>query len=183
MTADMFPEVLSVPPDEPEPPPEGYTPNWFTPLEDFFAWEDKLLSLGIITGLFNLDPCGHEEAPVSQEILRRGGIVYTANEDGLQQSWTGSRPYFNPPFKAELMAAFLARFHYFRNQGLVIEGSLHGPAWMDRAWAQDHIEPDRRAGRCLVEFVRGRILYGYPGNPTGKGGGTFPSMWVAWGGR
>lgn len=167
------------------PVPAGETPSWFTPLEYFFQRERELIDLGVLSGPYDCDPCGHPDAPVSREILRRGGVVYTVGEDGLHQPWAGRRPFVNPPFDADTIDAFAGRLHRELSSCRIREVSLHVPAWTDRGWWHDHIEPDRRRGKALAWFERGRLAYGWPGNPTATSGrsGTFPSALVTWGAR
>lgn len=161
--------------------PPGWTPSWFIPLAYFLEREETLRSAGVLSGPFNLDPCGHAEAPVSVEILRRGGRVYTAEDDGLRQDWRGCRPFLNPPFDSESMRAFIRKAVYGRF-AYGMELALHCPAWTDRRWWHESVEPDRRAGRAVVWFEEGRLTYGWPGNPTGAGGetATFASALVWW---
>jgi hypothetical protein len=165
------------------PQPKGDTPSWFTSFDYFLERERQLLAAGLLSRPFSLDPCGHDEAPVSQEILRRGGVVFTAEHDGLEQPWpAGSVPFCNPPFDAETVARFCARIRAELASGNISEAVLHVPAWTDRGWWHEHIEADRRAGRVVVWFEPGRQLYGWPGNPEGIGGdnATFPSAMVVW---
>lgn len=167
-----------------EPAPEGNTPSWFTPLPYFLERERQLLKAGLIAGPFDLDPCGHPEAPVSQEILRRGGVVFTEADDGLSRHWDG-RPFVNFPFDHKTAERFLFHLWFQWRIGRAIEPVVHCPAWTDRAWWQGHIELERRAGRLTVWFESGRIKYGWPGNPEciDGDGAKFPSALVAWGRR
>lgn len=169
-------------PRAPAPAPEGNTPSWFTPLNYFLERERRLIEARLIAGPFDLDPCGHPEAPVSQEILRRGGMVFTSEENGLLRPWRGHRPFINAPFDAESMERFLGILRIWWERAEIAEAVVHCPAWTDRGWWHQHIEPDRRAGRVVVWFEPGRQLYGWPGNPTGEGGDTakFPSALVVW---
>lgn len=162
--------------------PSGDTCNWFTPLGYFLETERWLRELYLLREPFDCDPCGHPEAPVSREILSRGGLVHDFS--GLSRAW-GKRPFLNPPFDSETMRRFLECLKWKRGLGDVLEAAVHCPAWTDRWWWHTYIEPDRVAGRCTVRFEPGRMLYGYPGNPTGIGGDSamFPSALVAWGPR
>lgn len=172
---ELFPELAPV-----VPPPAGDTPSWFTPLGWWRELEQRLLTEGLIRRPFDLDPCGHPEAPVSREIRARGGAVFTEADDGLAQDWTGRTVFPNPPYDAPSMERWCPAFVRWapRCRGLV----AHVPAWVDRGWWQDWIEPLRRAGKLVVWFERGRLRYGWPGNPDGidGDGAKFPSAIIIW---
>lgn len=161
------------------PVPAGDSPSWFTDLGTFLEIERYCLAQRFIPRPFDLDPCGHPEAPVSRLILGRGGSVYTAQDDGLTRSWSGHVVFVNPPYDFETIHDFAKRLA----GGDAMHGrALHCPAWTDRGWWQDFIEPGRRAGLIDVRFHRGRLRYGWPGNPAGIGGDSaqFPSADVIW---
>lgn len=162
------------------PPPESDTPSWFTDPDWFLAKERELLQRRLIPRPFDLDPCGHLEAPVSRIILSRGGVVFTEKDNGLLRSWARRVPFVNPPFRSEHMELWAPKIlaELPRVDGL----SFHGPAWTDRKWWHLMVEPDRKRGRCEVDFVEGRLGYGWPGNPLGIGGdgALFPSCTVTW---
>lgn len=162
--------------------PAGSTPHWFTPLQWWLELEHDFLRWGLIRKRFDFDPCGHPEAPVSQEILRRGGRVLTAREDGLKAWWPGSRTvWLNPPYDSESMEAWAP---LARDYGANYRGELAGlvPAWTDRAWWHGCIEPYRRTGHLEVRFIPGRLRFGWPGNPHGVGADSarFPSALFVW---
>ncbi len=165
-------------PDSPH--PDGSTPHWFTDRGWWLATEADLLRAGHIPRQFDLDPCGHNEAPVSGIIRARGGIVWTAAEDGLARSWAGACGWINPPYDADAMEAWCCET---RARSALMAGAVAlVPAFTDRAWWQDWIEPDRLDGRVLVRFIRGRLHFGWPGNPVGLGGddARFPSALIIW---
>lgn len=99
---------------------------------------------------FTLDPCStHENAKCAKH--------YTAEEDGLSQSWEGETVFCNPP--------------YGRNIGKWVEKcaieSKHAkvvmliPARTDTAYFHDHIYH-----KAKVRFIRGRLKF--------EVGGGFP---------
>lgn len=163
----------------PGPHPDGSTPSWFTPGKWWRGLEVQLQAQGLISGRFMLDPCGHAEAPVSRIVLDRGGRIFTAEDDGLAHSWGDAPTWVNPPYDSETLAVWVPECAVRRPRGGL---ALHVPAWTDRAWWQDTIEPERLLGEVLVWFVRGRLRYGWPGNPDGAGGESaqFPSAIIIW---
>lgn len=169
------------------PHPEGATGRWFTPLRWWLALEERLLAAKLIPRPFDLDPCGQMDAPVSAEIIYgqhqhrgKGGWCWTVDEDGLSKVWDGRVVWANPEYDAATLERWVPECaaRAPRCDGVV----LHVPSWTDRAWWHDTIEPARRDGGLVVWFERGRLRYGWPGNPDGIGGETakFPSAIVIW---
>lgn len=133
---------------------EWYTPRW---------WYDPLAAIFP----FELDVCASAE---SAKCAR----YYDIYANGLIQPW--DRPWFcNPPYSnippwigAALRAARAG-----------VPGVMLLPAWTDREWWQDSIEPIRDlpwldrtdgsgSGRDAVHIESkfySRIPFGYPGNP------------------
>ena len=174
----MIEQLEFLPPDSPVPP--GDTPHWFTPLPWFLDLEHRLLRAGLIPRPFDCDPCGHPEAPVSRLILARGGVIWTAKDDGLSRDWTGRVPFSNPPYDAATLEVWAPE--YVRRAPSCPGLTVHVPAWPDRAWWQDNFEQPRRRHELVDWFERGRIYYGWPGNPVGLGGddAKFPSAVLVW---
>lgn len=171
---DLFPEtIVKVPP--------GATPSWFTDLGWFLDFEAELLREGVIPRPFDLDPCGHAAAPVSKLIHQRGGRVWTIDDDGLKRSWRGKVAFVNPPYDSETLEAWGRKW---------VDAYLNGadglacllPAWTDRAWWHDWVEPYRLDGLADVRFVRGRLAFGWPDNPehVSADSAKFPSCTVRW---
>lgn len=162
--------------------PAGDTPSWFTELGWWLELEQELLRTRLIRAPFNLDPCGHLEAPVSREILRRGGRIYTERDNGLVQPWpSGSVVWANPPFRAEHMERWGPLLRV-RGHDPALKVVAHVPAWTDRDWWHESIEEDRESGRAWLKFDKGRRHYGWPGNPWGIDSDsamvpTFTSVW------
>lgn len=157
------------PPDSPVPP--GETPSWFTSLGWWLGKEKEWIAEGILPpGGFTLDPNGHAEAPVCRELARRGGRFFALPQDGYLEDWAGEAGWFNPGYSAEALerACASATGQAPRMQALV----ALLPAWTDRAWWHHWIEPPRRRGELRVDFLPGRLKFGWPGNPGGMGGDT-----------
>lgn len=171
---DMFPDAVNA-------VPPGATPSWFTDLGWFLGFEQDLLRERIIRRPFDLDPCGHADAPVSREILRRvGGRVWTIEDDGLSRGWGNSVVFCNPPYDAETLERWGAWWSL--QQRFVAGIALLLPAWTDRGWWHKHIEPYRLSGALYVQFIEGRLPFGWPGNPDhiGADSAKFPSCTVTW---
>jgi phage N-6-adenine-methyltransferase len=122
---------------------------------------------------FTLDACATKESAKCPRFFDR-------QDNGLIQSWGGERVWCNPPYddieswvrKAEA-EMYLAR----RPADLVV---MLLPAWTDREWWWLYIEA-HRDGRSRwrpieTRFPRGRIRFGYPGNPEGLGPSS-PNFW------
>jgi site-specific DNA-methyltransferase (adenine-specific) len=150
-----------LPPPPPVPPAESdefYTPpSVFEPLHREFS--------------FTLDACATAESAKCPRF-------FTQAQDGLAQPWAPERVWMNPPYND--IAPWTAKALEEARRGALVVGLL--PAWTDRAWWHEHIEPFR-PGLVKLRFIRGRVRFGYPGNPTGRGGGggMFPSVLVIWG--
>jgi phage N-6-adenine-methyltransferase len=154
----FFPPPPEVPPAESD---EFYTPpSVFEPLHREFA--------------FTLDPCATAESAKCPRF-------FTAAQDGLEQPWAPERVWLKPPYSN--IAPWTRKAREESARGALVVALL--PAWTDRAWWHEDVEP-LRAGKggapLVLRFVRGRIRFGWPGNPTGRGGdtGMFPSVVVIW---
>jgi phage N-6-adenine-methyltransferase len=150
--------------------PGGHTDEWHTPQKLFAVWNAEFN--------FTLDVCA---TPESAKCNR----YFTQEHDGLSRDWTGERAWMNCPYSS-IYPWVEKAWEEVRGGAELVVGLL--PAWTDRAWWQRYIEPmrdvDANEGVCTVEtrFLRGRIRFGYPGNPSGAGGSspTFPSVLVIW---
>jgi hypothetical protein len=176
VTSDMFPETV-------KPVPPGETPSWFTDRGWFLAKESDLRARGFLFGPTTLDVFAHARAPVSREIRRRGGRFWTLADDAFQQHVRAHEVVFaNPPYDAETMERALSLLWRFWRMAPL--GGMWAliPSLTDRAWWHEHIEPYRLSGELYVEFVKGRLAFGWPDNPEGVGadGAKFPSAVLAW---
>ena len=159
MNGDLFPEVRT---DTEAVPDERYTPAWlYLPLAQEFR--------------FTLDACATRE---SAKCIR----FYDEKQDGLAQSWTGERVWCNPPYSA--IPRWVAKAWRERTDSCV----MLLPAWTDREWWAEWVEPYRDGGQALggkllsTRFLRGRVPFGHPGNPEGVGVGSpsFFSVLLIW---
>ncbi len=146
-------------------PPDGASDHWFTPTRYFAPWNREFR--------FTLDVAATYE---SRKVERFFGI----GDNGLAQSWAAERCWMNCPYSDIAPWAEKALLESQRYRATVV-GLL--PVWTDRAWWHDFVEPFRLTGSVEVRFIRGRIRFGFPGNPEGlghHGGGTFPNCLVIW---
>jgi len=139
---------------------EQYTPSsFFGPLNREFR--------------FTMDPCATAESAKCK-------AFYTKKDNGLSRPWSG-RVWLNPPYSN--IGAWLAKAIEELKSGRVTKVVALLPAWTDRKWWHLYVEPARDAPHGpKVRFVKGRVVFGCPGNPQGKkrGSGTFPSVVVIW---
>lgn len=169
MTAlDMFPETQLRPEEDTD---ERYTPR---PL--FLEFDREFH--------FTIDVCATKE---SAKLPR----FWTKADNALSKSWAGERVFCNPPY-SEIGA--WVRHAWSQNRAELVVMLL--PSWTDRDWWEDLVEPyrddrggglgrwERRTDRSVgpfwnltTRFLRGRIRFGFPGNPDGLGVGS-PNMWM-----
>jgi phage N-6-adenine-methyltransferase len=150
---DLLPGV-GVDPDEC--PNERYTPSSvFSPLNQEFS--------------FTLDVCATAESSKCQRF-------FSKEENGLAQDWSGERVWCNPPY--DDIRTWVEKA-WASEAALVV---MLVPAWTDRGWWRDLIEPYRDARLThddfllATRFIPGRIKFGLPTNPEGAGAGT-PPFW------
>lgn len=156
--ADMFPEVQLEPEAAPD---ERFTPrSVFDPLRREFG--------------FTLDVCATAE---SAKLPR----FWTKADDALARSWAGERCWCNPPYSD--ITPWVNKALSEVSAGCLLVVQLL-PAWTDREWWESYVEPYRdgrgypKPGVTLeTRFVRGRITFGFPGNPEGEGAGS-PPFWT-----
>lgn len=139
---------------------EHYTPSSvFAPLHREFR--------------FTLDVCATKESAKVPKF-------FDLARNGLHDFWTGERVWCNPPYSniapwvEHAAAAVGDRLKQIRAE-LVVQLL---PAWTDRAWWQEWVEPNRDGrGLNLVEtrFLK-RIRFGTPGDPEGLKSGS-PAFW------
>lgn len=154
ISIDLFPETQLKPAADTD---ERFTPRaLFDPLNQEFR--------------FDLDVCASMESAKCVE-------YYTKATNGLKQTWRNSRVWCNPPFSD--IRPWVEKA-WCSDADLVV---MLVPAWTDRKWWQELIEPyrDERATGCHLpgctmraletRFIR-RVKFGFPGNPEGKGTGT-----------
>lgn len=127
------------------------TDLWATPQNFFDQLNDEFK--------FTLDPCStHENAKCKKH--------YTAEEDGLAQSWEGEVVFCNPPYGREL-SKWVQKCHDEARHATVV---MLIPARTDTRWFHDFIY-----GKAEIRFVKGRLKFG-----DAKNSAPFPSMVVVY---
>ena len=122
--------------------------EWYTPAPNVEAART-------VMGGIDLDPASSDHA---QETVR-AATYHTAESDGLARAWRG-RVWLNPPYRADLIAAFVERLLEERAGGDVTEAVLLVHARTDAAWF--HEAAGSAAAVCLT---RGRIRFETPDGP------------------
>lgn len=114
--------------------------------------------------IFTLDACA---TPLSAKC----GRYFTKADDGLKQPWDGERVFCNPPY--DNIEAWVEKAWREANPLTV----MLVPAWTDRKWWQNHVEPFRDdTSKLKTRFLPGRIRFGSPSDITGENAGS-PSFW------
>jgi phage N-6-adenine-methyltransferase len=152
--------------------PSASSDEWYTPRHLFRQFEEDL---GV---RFTLDVCATRESAKCPRFFDLAGDSSLA-VDGLAQDWSAEVVWCNPPYSAANLPRWIRKCSEQWGRALFICALL--PAWTDRPWWQQHIEPHRRRGSLEVRFLPGRISFGWPGRPEGTWGtGMFPSVLVLW---
>lgn len=135
----------------------------YTPTAVFQPWNEEFH--------LTLDACATAESA-------KVPYFFSINDDGLKQPWTGARVWCNPPYSD--IAPWIRKATYEVSDGWCPLVVMLVPAWTDRAWWQEYVEPHRDGrGRNLVQtrFLK-RIRFGTPGDPEGLKSGS-PAFWPA----
>lgn len=150
MNHDLFPAEQLHPEEEPD---ERYTPTRY-----FQPWHEEFR--------FTLDVCATAESAKCPR-------YFTKAQNGLLQDWRGERVWCNPPY-SEIPLWVEYTWRAFPELAVMLV-----PAWTDRVWWAENVEPYRDAFkrtrstmRLTTRFLRGRIPFGFPGNPEGVGVGN-----------
>lgn len=125
------------------------TQEWATPQDLFDELEREFR--------FTLDPC-------STAANAKCDRFFTAEDDGLLQSWQGERVFMNPPY-GRAVQKWVEKAHSESRGGATVVCLL--PSRTDTRWWHDY---------CMkgeIRFVRGRLYFG-----DGKGRAPFPSAIV-----
>jgi phage N-6-adenine-methyltransferase len=79
---------------------------------------------------------------------------------GLAQDWSEQRVWCNPPFSN--LAPWVKRAHLSRATPLIV--MLVPANRTEQGWWHEYIEPyrDRPGSPLTVEFLKGRVKFGYP---------------------
>lgn len=92
----------------------------------------------------------------------RHARYYTADDDGLAQSWAGERVWCNPPY-SDIAPWIVKTWH----SGAELVVMLLPANRTEQNWWQNLIEPYRdRGGHLTIEFLRGRLRFLRPGERT-----------------
>lgn len=170
MTMKLLDVPVSVKPRQAPVAPGGESDDWYTPLKVFAPLHAEMK--------FTVDAAGAADAPVSKLI----GRWHDIEEDGLAQEYDGDRVWCNPPYSD--IAPWVERGMLAVLMGEAELWAMLLPSWTDRAWWHDFIEPHRIEESPIevdLLFIRGRVRFGFPGNPEGRGnhgGGFDPSVIV-----
>jgi phage N-6-adenine-methyltransferase len=118
--------------------------EWYTPERYIDAVTDVL-------GTIYLDPASCDEA---QEVVK-ANRYYTADDDGLEQSWHASTIYLNPPYESRLVGRFVSRLlkAYADNEcdeAVLLVNAQTGSPWFQRLYGE------------LMCFVDHRISFRRP---------------------
>ena len=79
---------------------------------------------------------------------------WTREIDGLAQDWSGERIWCNPPYSGIRPWVEKAAERKAEIAVLLLPANR-----TEQAWWQDIVEPGRLAGKCRVEFLRGRMRF------------------------
>ena len=128
------------------------TDLWSTP-QDFY---DKLNE----EFNFNLDPCStHENAKCKRH--------FTILENGLEQDWSNSNVFCNPPYGKEIKKWVKKCYEESKKENTKIVMLI--PARTDTSYFHDYIYKKAKE----IRFIRGRLKFGQA-----KNSAPFPSMVV-----
>jgi phage N-6-adenine-methyltransferase len=152
-------------------PPTGTSDEWYTPPEVYDPLNAEFR--------FTVDACATAESAKCPRF-------YTELQDGLVQDYAGEMVWNNPPYSDIPPWVDLAWEQLRRGARGWVQLL---PAWTDRKWWQRHVEPyrdlpagavrtnpawhfrpDSRPWATLETRFLPRVTFGYPGNPTGRGG-------------
>lgn len=116
---------------------------------------------------FTIDACANNR---NTKLAR----FWTKEQDGLAQSWRGETVWCNPPYSN--IGAWVAKASELEADLCV----MLVPAWTDRSWWHDFIEPFRDlasdgwdGAKIKVRFLEGRIKFSKPGKCEGDGPAPF----------
>jgi site-specific DNA-methyltransferase (adenine-specific) len=117
--------------------------DWETPAALFEALNERYS--------FTLDPCSTDENAKCAK-------YYTAQDDGLQQSWAGEVVFCNPPYGRQI-GRWVEKCAKEAASAVVV---MLIPARTDTAYFHEFIYH-----RARIEFIRGRLKFE-------RGGATWP---------
>ncbi len=103
---------------------------------------------------FTLDAAASESNALTED-------YYDIVSDGLVGKWHGT-VWCNPPYSDLRPWVQKATLEITRDYGPYVIVMLLPANRTEQAWWQDFIEPERRAGRVEVRFLRGRLRFDTP---------------------
>lgn len=116
----------------------GKTTEWRTPMALFQKLNQEFH--------FTLDPASTAENALCEK-------YYTAQEDGLIQSWAGERVFCNPPYGKIAIANWVQKAYAESEKAEVIVMLI--PSRTDSKWFHDYV-----LGKAEIRFIRGRLKFG-----------------------
>lgn len=128
--------------------------DWTTPQNLFDALNDRFH--------FTLDAAASDSNHKCDK-------YYTAQQNGLLQSWEGETVFINPPYGRSVTGQWVKKAseeHEAHKTTIV----MLLPARTDTKWFHDFIY-----NKAVIYFIRGRLRFG-----DGKNSAPFPSMVVVW---
>jgi phage N-6-adenine-methyltransferase len=125
------------------------TDEWPTPLEFFTKLNEEFA--------FTLDPCSTTEN-------RKCEKHFTAEQDGLAQSWANERVFMNPPYGRDISKWMEKAFKESQNGAFV---ACLVPSRTDTNWWHSY------AMKGEIRFIKGRLKFG-----DSKSHAPFPSAVV-----
>lgn len=158
--------------------PPGSSDEFYTPSRIFLPLHEEFG--------FTLDVCATEE---STKVPER---FFTKDDDALADHciWEGQVWWCNPPYSPGNLEAFLAKCDQEARKPGHRVGVALLPARTGNSWWHQYIasnlelqvtNPDALPFSLEVRFHKGRIAFGWPGNPEGgKGTGRDNSAFVIW---
>jgi site-specific DNA-methyltransferase (adenine-specific) len=133
--------------------------DWETPQEFFDKLNEEFH--------FTLDPC-------ASDLNHKCEKYYTAEQDGLQQDWSGEKVFCNPPYGRNV-AKWVKKCYDETHTGDCKLAVMLISARTDTKWFHDYIY-NHNADE--IRFIKGRLKFG-----GGNVNAPFPSMVVVFWGR
>lgn len=116
--------------------------EWYTPAE-------FIIAACSVMGRIDLDPASSERANKTVGAT----VFYTEEEDGLGKFWAG-KVWMNPPYSAELVRLFTAKFAEHVTNGDISEGLVLVNNATETNWFQSLM-----AAACGLCLIKGRIKF------------------------
>ena len=137
--------------------------EWYTPFE-YIACAHSVM------GRIDLDPASSELANKTV----RASKIYTAKDDGLSKVW-GGKVWMNPPYSAELVRQFVAKFAKHVNNKDISEGMVLVNNATETQWFNELVSVSN-----AVLFPAGRVKFL---DPSGKPGAPLQGQALTYSGK